>query len=46
MLAAKERAGRRACFSVNLSAKSIQDPQMTQFIARRLACHAAPTRAA
>jgi diguanylate cyclase (GGDEF)-like protein/PAS domain S-box-containing protein len=37
LLSIEERAGRRPCFSVNLSAKSIQDPQMTEFIARRLA---------
>jgi diguanylate cyclase (GGDEF)-like protein/PAS domain S-box-containing protein len=37
LLAIEERAGRRASFSVNLSAKSIQDPKMTEFIARRLA---------
>jgi diguanylate cyclase (GGDEF)-like protein/PAS domain S-box-containing protein len=37
LLAIEERAGRRACLSVNLSAKSIQDPKMTEFIARRLA---------
>jgi diguanylate cyclase (GGDEF)-like protein/PAS domain S-box-containing protein len=37
LLSIEERAGRRACLSVNLSAKSIQDPKMTEFIARRLA---------
>ena len=37
MLAAEELAGRRTCFSVNLSAKSIQDIEMTKFLSRRLA---------
>jgi len=44
MLAATERTGRRARFAVNLSAKSIQDPQMTQFISRRLAATGADPR--
>jgi diguanylate cyclase (GGDEF)-like protein/PAS domain S-box-containing protein len=37
MLAVEERSGRKACFAVNLSAKSIQNPAMTQFLAQRLA---------
>ena len=37
LLSIEERAGRQACLSVNLSAKSIQDPKMIEFIARRLA---------